>query len=152
MFVLACVWSFYAQSISIISSEMAEPIWTNLGSFESSRGAIDQILTDYGGDYRSRRHNRLSDLWTDPLGIRECIIKPNWIIRERHYHTARWIKKSFFAFLYRKDIELLLQRNYSYSAQVNFCAYKWADFSHLQIKQNNSSLQWFLNCTKSIVC
>ena len=33
----------YAQCICSCFSEMTEPIWTNLGSFESSRDAIDQV-------------------------------------------------------------------------------------------------------------
>ena len=79
-------------------SEMAGPIWTNLSSFQSYYWAIDQVRKAHGWHFRFRRYNRKSDLLVDPSLTRNCIIEPYWIIRGRHYHTTRWIKKRFFLF------------------------------------------------------
>ena len=47
---------FDFQSIRARFSEMAGPIWTNLGSFESYYRAIDQVRRAYGYHFRFRRY------------------------------------------------------------------------------------------------
>ena len=67
VYVYVCA-SFDAPSIRACFSEMAEWIWTRLGSFESSYWVIDQVRRSHGGDIRFRRYNRLSDV-SDKLAL-----------------------------------------------------------------------------------
>ena len=62
---------------------MAEPIWTNLGSFESWNMATDQVWMDHGGDFRLRRYNRKCEFKADPSWTHICfseIAQPIWTV------------------------------------------------------------------------
>ena len=132
-----CVHLLADQSSHICFSEMAEPIWTHLSSFERLYRAIDQVRRLFGGHFRFRRYNGLSDvsgefalfrshicfsemaepIWTH-LGSFERLYQVIDQVRRsfgEHFWFRRCNGLSFFAFLYGKDTELLQKSTFERS-------------------------------------